>query len=68
MKDVCKRCGKVHNEPEISLDEIVDMHANELAKDIDSIVLASLMMSDKGYKIGTEEGYREFMKKRNGEV
>ena len=32
------------------------------------LMIAGSNMSDKGYQIGTKEGYDEFMRKRNGDV
>jgi hypothetical protein len=66
--NVCKRCGKVHTEPPVDPDKIVADHAAEIANQIDYDILmaAANVMTDKGYGLGTQEGYEEFVRKRNG--
>jgi len=68
QETICKRCGKVHNQPAIDVDKLTHEAAAELAREIDKQALLQVgawMDEDKGYSIGTREAYDEFVKKRN---
>jgi hypothetical protein len=68
MTNKCARCGRDHtNDKPFNIKEAEDNAANALAKEIDQMVLASLHMSDKGYKLSTHEKHAEFERKRNGQ-
>ena len=45
-------------------DRIADL-LDEAANTIEQLLYTSHHMSDKGYELGTEEGYKDFDKKRN---
>ena len=64
---ICPRCGKVHDCDPVDPEKIVSDHAKALAHEIDRQVMiqAGLMMSDKGYQIGNQADYEEFVRKRN---
>lgn len=67
MKNWCKRCNRYHDAEPVDPSKIAEGHADALAKEIDQMVLASLHMSDKGYKLSTHEKQAEFERKRNGQ-
>ena len=65
MKKWCQRCNRYHDAEPVNEQKIIESHAKDIAKEIDRMVLASAIMSDKGYQIGPLEEAEEFAKKRN---
>lgn len=64
IREVCPRCGIIHEQDPVDPDKIVHDHAKAMAAEIDAMVIASLRMSDKGYEVGTMEELNIFEKKR----
>ena len=46
----CDRCNRYHNEEPVDPSKIAENHAEDMAQEIDRLVLASAIMSDKGYQ------------------
>ncbi len=59
-RQIPTRKSVLENQP----DRIADL-LDEAANTIEQLLYAANHMSDKGYEIGTEEGYKDFDKKRN---
>lgn len=60
----CHRCGRQPVDP----NKIIHDHAADIARHIDMQVMATVggwMDEDKGYSIGTQEKYEEFVRMRN---
>jgi hypothetical protein len=67
----CARCGRDHtNDKPFNIKDAENNASNALAKEIDQEIInsikrgADINAGDGGYQIGTEEGYKEFAKKR----
>jgi len=66
--NTCRRCGKVHDADPVDPVKISNDAAAAIAREIDMQVIMQVgkwMDEDKGYGIGTQEAYDEFVKKRN---
>jgi ABC-type Fe2+-enterobactin transport system substrate-binding protein len=64
------RCGKIHNQPAVKSEDIIKLHAKEIARHMDqeiiNILAGEQIVEDfGGYEESTLEKLEAFRKKRN---